>query len=116
MTIRTKQRQKHERRKRRTRAKITGTADRPRLSVFRSNKYLYVQLIDDVAGETITGANSRAVADKGMMEQAEYLGKEIAKRAKDAGITRVVFDRGGYTYTGRIKQIAESARAAGLIF
>lgn len=101
------------------RKKISGTADRPRLTVFRSNKEIYAQIIDDVKGVTLASASSRKVEDahKGnKTDQAAFVGKEIAEKAKNAGVTVVVFDRNGYRYHGRVKQLAESAREAGLQF
>lgn len=102
---------------RRVRKKISGTAQRPRLSVFRSNKYIYAQLIDDVAGKTIAQASSyeAAVANDGnKSEQAASVGKLIAERAKAAGIDKAVFDRSGYLYHGRVKSLADGAREGGL--
>ena len=99
---------------------ITGTAERPRLSVFRSNKQIYAQLINDVTGSTIAAASSTEAAagnDKQTkINQAEAVGKLIAERAKSAGVTEVIFDRGGYLYHGRVKSLAESARNGGLKF
>ena len=107
--------------RRRIRKKISGTADTPRLSVFRSNKNIYAQLIDDVSGKTLLSTSSqlKEVAEKtdiNKVQQAEYVGKQIAEKAKKAGIVNVVFDRGGYLYHGRVKALAESARKAGLKF
>ncbi len=103
--------------KRKIRATISGTAARPRLSVFRSNKSISVQLIDDVAAKTIVSASDRA-AKKGAkkMEGAIAVGKEIAKLAKEKGIETIVFDRAGFKYAGRIKALADAAREAGLTF
>ena len=102
------------------RKKISGTAERPRLAVFRSNKQIYAQLIDDVAGNTLAAASS---ADKSLegkkvtkIEQAVAVGELIADNAKTAGIDTVVFDRGGFLYHGRVKALADSAREAGLKF
>ena len=111
---------KLKRRKRihqRVRKKIRGTAQRPRLNVFRSNKYIYVQLIDDENGHTLASASSyeAAVANDGnKADQAKEVGKLIAERAKAAGIERALFDRGGYLYHGRVKSLAEGAREGGL--
>ncbi len=106
--------------KMRVRSKISGTADRPRLSVFRSNKQISVQLIDDVAGKTLAATSSLAkdVAEQNGSkgEKAAMVGKSIAELAAKAGITSVVFDRNGYLYHGRVKQLAEAAREAGLKF
>jgi large subunit ribosomal protein L18 len=106
--------------KNRIRKKIRGTSERPRLSVFRSNRDIYVQLIDDLAGVTLAAASSaqkEAKNEKGTkMELAKRVGMEIGTKAKEAGITNVVFDRGGYLYHGRVKSLAEGAREAGLVF
>ena len=113
---------KQKRRKRihwRIRNKITGTAQRPRLNIYRSNRFIYAQLIDDVAGHTVVAANSleEAVANEGTKsEQAASVGKLLAERAKDANLETVVFDRGGYIYHGRVKALAEAAREGGLKF
>ncbi len=107
------------RRHRRVRAKVRGTADRPRLSVFRSNRHLCVQLIDDAAGRTIAAA-SDAEAAGGKKEtrnaRAEKLGALIAKRAAEKAVAKAVFDRGSYRYHGLVSSIAEAARKAGLQF
>jgi large subunit ribosomal protein L18 len=99
---------------------ITGTAERPRLSVFRSNKQIYAQLINDVAGTTMVAASSAEPAagnDKmTKVNRAEVVGKLLAERAIAAGVTEVVFDRGGYLYHGRVKSLAEGARNGGLKF
>ena len=115
MTVTTKGQQRL-RRRRRVRAKVTGTATRPRISVFRSNRGIAAQLIDDGAGRTIaavawTEADVRSLAP---MEQAAALGKLMAERAKAAGIDSAVFDRGGYRYHGRVKAFAEGVREGGL--
>lgn len=97
------------------RGKISGTAERPRCAVFRSNKQIYVQLIDDITHTTVTAASSAGI--KGTkIEQAVAVGKLIAENAKKAGVDTVVFDRGGFLYHGRIKALADSAREAGLKF
>jgi large subunit ribosomal protein L18 len=101
----------------RIRKTVVGSAERPRMSVFRSNKSIYVQLIDDQAGHTLLAATSVETAGTEKMsklEQAKSVGKHIASKAKEAGITAVVFDRGGYLYHGRIKALAEAAREGGL--
>lgn len=106
----------------RVRKKVSGTADRPRFNVYRSNSHIYVQLIDDVAGNTIVSASSiekdvvAAAKDMNKCGVAEKVGEIAAKRALEAGITEVVFDRGGYIYTGRIASVADGARKAGLKF
>ena len=105
--------------KRRVRGNVTGTADRPRLSVFRSNKQIYAQIIDDSNGVTLASASSiNKDAAKGLpkLEQAANVGKLIAESAKKAGIETVIFDRNGYLYHGRVKQLADSAREGGLKF
>lgn len=104
----------------RIRKKISGSAQKPRLSVFRSNKDIYVQLIDDASGTTIASASSREkdiAAQKGnKVEASKKVGESIAKKSQDLGIKDVVFDRGGYLYHGRIKAVAEGAREGGLEF
>lgn len=99
----------------RLRHKITGTAARPRLAVFRSNKFVYAQLIDDVTGTTIASADSRKGAGT-RVEQAQVVGTEIAKLAAAKNITAVVFDRGGFRYQGIVAALADAAREAGLKF
>ncbi|MEI8272891.1 MAG: 50S ribosomal protein L18, partial [Paludibacter sp.] len=99
------------------RHKVTGTAQKPRLTVFRSNTQIYAQLIDDVTGVTLAAASSLGLKEKATkIEQAAKVGVLVAKVAKEAGITDVVFDRNGYLYHGRVKQLAEAAREAGLKF
>lgn len=111
-----------KRRHRRIRMKISGTAERPRLNVYRSLNHIYAQVIDDVAGHTIVSAStveSGLAADlegKTKRQKANAVGKAIAEKAKDAGISEVVFDRGGYLYHGRVKALADGAREAGLKF
>ncbi|WP_295362370.1 50S ribosomal protein L18 [uncultured Pseudoramibacter sp.] len=106
----------------RVRRKISGTAERPRLCVFRSNKHIYAQVIDDVEGKTLVATSTveadikNAVEHGGDKNAAKAVGEAVAKKALDAGITNVVFDRGGYIYTGRVKELAEAAREAGLKF
>src|ERR1700682_252988 len=105
----------------RIRKKVMGTSERPRLNVYRSLNHIYVQLIDDLKGETLVSANS-AEGKKGErrtggnLAAAKSVGKNIAERAKSKGINKVVFDRGGYIYHGRVKALADSAREAGLQF
>jgi large subunit ribosomal protein L18 len=112
MTVRERQARIHKR----VRKNINGTAARPRLNVFRSNKSIYVQVIDDVTGHTLASASTKEV-DKGTKtEQANSVGKIVAKKASEMGITSVVFDRGGYLYHGRVKAVAEGAREGGLHF
>jgi large subunit ribosomal protein L18 len=104
----------------RVRAKVKGTAQKPRLSVFRSNKEIYAQLIDDDASVTVAAASSREkdiVAHKGnKTEKSKLVGQSIARKAKDLGIEAVVFDRGGNLYHGRVKAVADGAREGGLVF
>ena len=104
----------------RVREKISGTSLRPRLNVYRSTKYIYAQIIDDVQGHTLASASSFAMAKslegKTKTEAAKAVGAEIAKKALELGIEQVVFDRGGYIYTGRVKSVADGAREAGLKF
>ena len=101
----------------RVRAKVMGTSQKPRLNVFRSLSHIYVQLIDDETGRTLAAASSTEIKTKGKKsEVAAFVGKLAAKKALAAGIKKVVFDRGGYQYHGRVKQLAEAARAAGLEF
>ena len=102
----------------RVRGKISGTAERPRLNVFRSAKHIYAQLIDDVAGVTLASASSveKDFGWGGNKEAAAKVGKTIAARAQEKGITEVVFDRSGYLYHGRVKELAEGAREGGLKF
>ncbi|CCI85175.1 ribosomal protein L18 [Lactobacillus pasteurii DSM 23907 = CRBIP 24.76] len=106
-------------RHKRIRGKISGTAERPRLSIFRSNKNIYAQLIDDVAGVTLASASTldSSVSSEGTkVEQAQAVGKAIAEAAKAKNITNVVFDRSGYLYHGRISALADAARENGLVF
>ena len=103
-------------RHRRVRKKIHGTAERPRLAVFRSNKHLTVQVIDDDAGRTLAAVESIEFRGIKPMDQATQVGKALAERAKSAGIEHAVFDRGGYQYHGRVKALAEAAREGGLAF
>ncbi len=110
------------RRHTRVRKKVKGTADVPRLSVYRSLNNIYVQVIDDVKGVTLCSASTKdkevagEVKDMSKTEAAKVVGKKIAERAKDKGIKTVVFDRGGYLYTGRVQAVADGAREAGLEF
>jgi large subunit ribosomal protein L18 len=117
MTVTTKP-QSRLRRRRRVRAKVRGTSERPRLSVFRSNRGIQAQVIDDVAGHTVAAVNWTEGDLKGLksMDQAKKAGELLAERAKAAGVESVVFDRGGYRYHGRVKALADGAREAGLTF
>jgi len=112
--------QRRTRIKNRIRKVVSGTEARPRLSVFRSNKEIYAQLVDDVTGKTITAASSRdkeiAAAKGNKTEKAALVGKTIAEKALKAGVETISFDRGGYLYHGRVKSLAEGAREAGLKF
>jgi large subunit ribosomal protein L18 len=105
-------------RRRRVRAKVRGTAERPRISVFRSNRGLFAQLIDDAAGHTLASVSWTEADLKGLkpMEQAKKAGELLAERAKAAGVDAAVFDRGGYQFHGRVKALAEGAREGGLNF
>jgi len=101
------------------RKKIRGTATRPRLAVFRSNRHIYAQLIDDDTGRTLVAASSREAALRGRsltVDTAAAVGRLVGARATDAGIARAVFDRGGYPYHGRVRALADAAREAGLEF
>lgn len=111
---------KSDRRKKiklRVRGKISGTTERPRLTVFRSNKQIYAQVIDDLTGKTLATASSLKLTDKAPKKEiAAKVGEMVAKSAQEAGITTVVFDRNGYLYHGRIKELADAARKGGLKF
>ncbi len=101
----------------RIRKKVSGTSQKPRLSVFRSNKEIYCQLIDDINGVTLASASSKGTKSTGnKVSIASEVGKSLASKAKAAGIEAVVFDRGGYLYHGRVKSLADGAREGGLIF
>lgn len=114
--------QVRKRRHARVRKKISGTSERPRLNVFRSNGHIYAQIIDDVAGNTLASASTLDKALRGDLsgqspqESAKAVGKALAERAKSKGIENVVFDRGGYPYHGRVKALAEGSREGGLVF
>jgi large subunit ribosomal protein L18 len=117
MTVLTK-RDARERRHRRVRGKVAGTAERPRLVVYRSNRGIFAQLVDDETGRTLASASwtKTAPSAPNKTEQATEVGKALAAAAKSAGIDRCVFDRGGYLYHGRVKALAEGAREGGLQF
>ena len=117
MTVLTKPERRLKRR-RRVRAKVHGTAERPRISVFRSNRGIFAQLVDDDSGRTLAAVNWTEADLRTLkpMEQANAAGKLLAERAKAAGVERAVFDRGGYQYHGRVKALADGAREGGLIF
>jgi large subunit ribosomal protein L18 len=108
------------RRHRRVRRRVLGTTERPRLAVFRSNRHIYVQIIDDTTGRTLASAGSLGLSgdDKtdDKTKEAKRVGAEVARRARQAGISAVVFDRGGYQYHGRVQALAEAAREGGLDF
>jgi large subunit ribosomal protein L18 len=117
MTVLTK-RQRRLRRRRRVRARVTGTTQRPRLSVYRSNRGVFAQLIDDGKGHTVAAVNwiEPELRKLTASEQAKRAGELLAERAKAAGVETCVFDRGGYQYHGRVKALAEGAREGGLVF
>jgi large subunit ribosomal protein L18 len=117
MTVLTK-REKRLRRRRRVRARIVGSAERPRLSVYRSNRGVFAQLVDDAAGHTVAAVNwtEPELRKLAASEQAKRAGELLAERAKAAGVERCVFDRGGYQYHGRVRALAEGAREGGLKF
>lgn len=104
------------RRHRRIRAKVSGTAERPRLAIFKSNSYIYAQLIDDVKGVTLAAASDMGLKGKTKTERAKLAGEALAKTAKEKGVQNAVFDRGGFIYTGRVRAFAEGAREGGLAF
>jgi large subunit ribosomal protein L18 len=114
------QKKTHRRVRRRTgiRKRLYGTPDRPRLSIFRSSKHMYAQVIDDASGKTLAAASSvqAKLANGANADAAAEVGKTIAQRAKDAGIEQVAFDRNGFRYHGRVKALADAAREAGLTF
>lgn len=105
---------KRQRRRVRIRARITGTAVRPRVTVYRSARYVEVQLVDDVAGKTLMSLHGKTIQAANKTAQALAVGKQLAAKAKDSGITQVVFDRSGYRYHGRVKAVVEGLREAGL--
>ena len=115
MTVSTKP-AKRLKRRRRVRAKVSGTAERPRISVFRSNRGIAAQLVDDVAGHTLAAVSwtEAPLRDRAPMEQATEAGRLLAERARKAGLSSAVFDRGGYRYHGRVKAFAEGVREGGL--
>jgi len=108
--------EKRIRLKRKIRAKIFGTKERPRLAVFRSSRFVYAQIIDDEKGRTLAAASDLKAKKGTKVEKAKGVGKAIAEKAKTAKIKSVVFDRGGFKYTGRVRSVAEAAREAGLNF
>ncbi len=108
--------EKRIRLKAKIRSKMSGTTEFPRLSVFRSNKFIYAQIIDDVKGNTLVEASDIKIEKGTKTERAQKVGAEIAKKAKEKNISAVVFDRNGFKYTGRVKLVAEAARSGGLKF
>ena len=100
----------------RIRKSVNGTAERPRMSVFRSNKQIYVQIINDLTGKTLVSASSLGMEKMPKQEQAQKVGELVAEKAKAAGVESVVFDRNGYLYHGRVKELADGARKGGLKF
>jgi large subunit ribosomal protein L18 len=122
MLLRESREERRKIRHRRLRKRVVGTPDRPRLSVFRSLKHIYAQIIDDTRGHTLVAASTREpevaarVAGLKRVEQGRVVGQVLAARAREKGIVRVVFDRGGYAYHGRVKALAEGAREGGLEF
>lgn len=111
-------RNKREVRHKRIRSRISGTSIRPRLFVFKSNQHIYAALIDDIKNKTIIASSDAILKDKKInkTDAAKLVGEELGKKAKSAGVTRVVFDRGGYKYHGRVRALAEGARNSGLTF
>jgi len=107
---------KRDRRHNRIRAKVAGTAERPRLAVYRSNRHMHIQLIDDAAGNTLLGILSKDIKGATPLERAQTAGKMVAEEAKKKGIGKVVFDRGGFAFRGRVKAVADGAREGGLEF
>ena len=122
MSVEVNKRQARERRHRRVRRKVSGSAERPRLSIYRSLNHIYAQVVDDVQGVTLVSASTLdpevrpAAQGVSKSEQAQLVGQRVAERAQAQGITQVVFDRGGYKYHGRVKALAEASRKAGLEF
>ena len=115
MAVTEKKRLHREKRRKRLRRKVVGTAERPRLSVYRSNVHIYAQLIDDYAGHTLAAADSREVGEaEDRKDAARRVGELVARRAAEAGVEEVVFDRGGNKYHGRVAALAEGARSGGL--
>lgn len=111
--------QRRTRLKKRIRRNIYGTSEKPRLSVYRSNKQIYAQVVDDLSGKTLCAASSlkiKSSKEANKIEQAKLVGVELAKQAKEAGVENVVFDRNGYLYHGRVKSLADAAREGGLKF
>ncbi len=116
MTTKLSKTEQRTRRHRRIRAKVSGTAERPRLAVFKSNSYMYAQLIDDTKGATLVASSDMGLKGKTKTERAKLAGVALAKIAKEKGLESAVFDRGGFIYTGRVRAFAEGAREGGLVF
>ena len=116
MTIKLSKSEQRIRRHRRIRAKVIGTSERPRLAIFKSNSYIYAQLIDDTKGATFAAVSDMGLKGKTKTERAKLAGATLAKSAKEKGIQAVVFDRGGFIFTGRVRAFAEGAREGGLAF
>lgn len=116
MTIKLSKSEQRTRRHRRIRAKVIGTSERPRLAIFKSNSYLYAQLIDDTKSATLSAVSDMGLKGKTKTERAKLAGTALAKSAKEKGVKEVVFDRGGFIYTGRVRAFADGAREGGLIF
>ena len=114
----TKRQEMRARRHRRVRRKVTGTAERPRLTVFRSNRRIYAQIIDDLEGRTLASASSREIKESGLdkSQTAGKVGELLSERIKEKNIARVIFDRGAYLYHGRVKALAEGVRKGGIDF
>ena len=108
--------EQRKRRKARIRAKVFGTKEMPRLAVFKSNKYISAQLIDDTVSKTLAQSHSKEATGKTLLEKSESVGLDLATKAKTLKITKIVFDRGGFIYTGCVKSLAEGARKGGLKF
>lgn len=100
----------------RLRAKVSGTSERPRLAIFRSNRFIYAQLIDDTIGKTLASSDSRKMSGKTLTEKSVEVGNDIAKKAKALKVEKIVFDRGGFRYQGTIAALADAARNGGLVF
>ena len=108
--------EKRDRRHKRIRSRVFGTSEMPRLSVFKSNKHISAQIIDDISGKTLASSHSRDVKGKTMTEKSKLVGEAVATKAKVKGVSKIVFDRGGFIYIGNVKALADGARNAGLIF
>jgi len=116
MTTKLTKSEQRTRRHNRIRAKVSGTAERPRLAIFKSNSYIYAQIIDDTKGATLVAVSDMGQKGKTKTERSKLAGSALAKSAKEKGLATVVFDRGGFIYTGRVRAFAEGAREGGLIF